>query len=109
MDQIRFVNFFQRRTIFIKSGGKCLNANRPAVILMIHRFQDQAINPVQSQAIHALTLECLGSQFTIHHTIAVHFRKVPDSPQQAVCQARCPARSARDFLRANLVDLDAKD
>src|SRR5208282_389256 len=104
LQQVRLVNFLDGVGFLADRGGKTLDADRSTVELVDYRTENRAVHLVEAGRVDFEQFERAQRDFARHDRRLVDLREVAHAPQQAVGDARRPARARSYFSGSAFVD-----
>src|SRR5215210_6359961 len=107
-DEERLGHFFDRFAFLADRYGQRRQANRPTAETAAHRAQDLAVEPIETQIIDFVELECHPSDVAVHLSLCSYLSEIADPPQQPVGDPRRAPRSPGDFSGAGVIDLSTE-
>src|SRR5215470_18796798 len=107
LNEKRLVDLFDRVRFFGEGGGKCVHANRPALILLNDRQQQLAINLVETVTVHFEHLQRGLRRRQIDLPSAAHLRVIAHPTEKAIRNSWRSPRPAGDLQCALAIDLNS--
>src|SRR6266508_2077533 len=102
-------NLCERLRFVVDGGGNSLEPHRTPPVLLDDGLQEASVEPVKTCQVHALAGERVVRRGGRHDPAALDLDVVPDTAQEAVGDARRPARAPRDGVGTLELDVCPED
>src|SRR5215203_3606441 len=103
-DKERLGHFFDRLAFLADRDGQRRQANRPTAETAAYRVQDLAVEPIETQFIDFVELECHPSDVAVHLSLCSYLSEIADPQQQPVGDPRRAPRSPGDFSGRSVIN-----